>query len=96
MNHRSAHLPATGSQLLVYHDHVDRPADSANGIAQAHGLSDAVIHLGLDHKEVQVAVFCQLSASSGPEQDHSRLRCGLRQATACLLYRGVVKHDAQV
>jgi len=74
MNHRPAYPPATGRQLRVYHDHIDRPTDSANRIAQAHGLSDAIVHFGLDHKEVQIAVLSQLPTSSRPEQDHTRLR----------------------
>ena len=92
MNHRPTHLRTTRGQLLIHHDHIDRPADPADSIAQTHSLSDAILNTTLDHQEVQVAVPRQLTTRGGPKQDHPRLWRSLRQPPAGLSYDRVVKH----
>lgn len=50
MNHRPANLRPPIRQCLVHHDHIHRPADPADGIAQADGLGDAVLGFALDDR----------------------------------------------
>ena len=80
MDHRPANLRPPFSEILIHHDHVDRPADPADGIAQTDGLCDAVLDVALDDQEVQIAVARELAACCRPEQDHpSRRARSLRE-----------------
>lgn len=76
MNHRPANLRPPIRQRLVHHNHIHRPADPADSIAQANGLGDAVLDLALDDQEVQIAVARKLPARSRSEQDHPGWRTG--------------------
>lgn len=67
MDHGPANLRPPFSEILIHHDHVDRPADPADSIAQADGLGDAVLDVALDDQEVQIAVACELAACCRPE-----------------------------
>ncbi len=70
MDHRPANLRPPFGQILIHHDHIDRPSDPADGIAQADGLDDTVLDVALDDQEVQIAVACELAVCCLPEQDH--------------------------
>jgi hypothetical protein len=76
MDHRPPDLASPGRQILVHHDHVDRPADATDSVAQANSLSDTVLDVALDDQEVQIAVARELPTRSRPKQDHTRGRPG--------------------
>jgi hypothetical protein len=67
MDHRPANLPASLREILVHHDHVDRPADPADGIAKTDCLGDAVLDIVLNDQEVQIAVARELATRCRPE-----------------------------
>lgn len=56
MDHRPTNLPTPLREILVHHDHIDRPADAADSITQPDSLGDAVLNIALDDQEVQIAV----------------------------------------
>ena len=62
MDHRPANLRPPLREILIHHDHIDRPADAADSITQPDGLGDAVLDIALDDQEVQIAVACELAA----------------------------------
>lgn len=94
MDHRPANLRSPFSEILIHHDHIDRPADPADGIAQPDGLGNAVLDVALDDQEVQIAVACELSACCRPEQDHPGRRArSLRETLSGQLDRLLHSHD---
>jgi hypothetical protein len=94
MDHRPANLPAPLCEILVHHDHIDRPADPADCIAQADRLGDAVLDIALDDQEVQIAVACKLAARRRSEQDHPGRRPGsLCEALSSQLDQLLCCHD---
>ncbi len=58
MDHRPANLRPPLREILIHHNHIDRPADPADRIAQADGLGDAILDVALNDQEVQIAVAC--------------------------------------
>ncbi len=94
MNHRPTHLAPPGRQILVHHDHVDRPADTADSVAEANSLSDTVLDIALYDQEVQIAVARELSARSRPKQDHAcRRRGSLHEPLAGQLDQLLCSHE---
>jgi hypothetical protein len=70
MDHRPANLRPPLHEILVHHDHIDRPADSTDRIAQADGLGDAVLDVALNHQKVEIAVACEFATRCRSEQDY--------------------------
>jgi hypothetical protein len=94
MDHRPANLRSPLREILIHHDHIDRPADAADRVAQANCLGDAVLDITLDDQEVQVAVACELATRCRSEQDHSGRRPGgLREALSSQLDQLLRSHD---
>ena len=94
MDHRPANLPAPLCEILVHHDHIDRPADPADCIAQADRLGDAVLDIALDDQEVQIAIACELATHCRPEQDHPGRRArSLHEALSSQLDQLLRSHD---
>jgi len=94
MDHRPPNLRSPLREFLVHHDHIDRPADPADGIAQANRLGDAVLDIALDDQEVQVAVACELATRCRSEQDHPGRRPGsVREALSSQLDQLLRSHD---
>jgi hypothetical protein len=62
MDHRPANLRPPLREILIHHNHIDRPPDPPDRIAQTNRLGDAVLDVALNDQEVQIAVACQLAA----------------------------------
>ncbi len=94
MDHRPANLPTSLCEILVHHDHIDRPADAADSITQPDSLGDAVLDIALDDQEVQIAVACELATRGRPKQDHlGRGSSGLCDALSSQLDQLLCCHD---
>jgi hypothetical protein len=65
MHHRPANPRPPPCEILIHHNHIDRPTDPADriGIAQANRHGDAVLNIVLNHQEVQIAVRCELATA---------------------------------
>ncbi len=70
MDHRPANLRPPLREILIHHDHIDRPADPTDCIAQADGLGDAVLDVALNHQKVEIAVACELATRCRSEQNY--------------------------
>jgi hypothetical protein len=71
MNHRPANLRPPLRKILIHHDHIDRPANPSNRIAQADRLGNAVLDVTLDNQEVQIAIACELATRCRSEQNYA-------------------------
>lgn len=94
MDHRPANLRSPLREILIHHDHIDRPADPTDRIAQADGLGDAVLDVALNHQKVQIAVACEFATRCRPEQDHPGMRpSSLRETLASQLDQLLRSHS---
>src|SRR4051794_38798139 len=69
---------------------VNRDAEIAEGFAKSHELRSAALQLRLDDEQIQVAVGTTLASGARAKKDYPRSRCGVGQATACLLDKCLV------
>jgi hypothetical protein len=94
MDHRPANLRPPLREILIHHDHIDRPADPTDRIAEADGLGDAVLDVALNHQKVEIAVACELATRCRPEQDHpGRRPSSIRETLASQLDQLLRSHD---
>lgn len=94
MDHRPANLRPPLREILIHHDHIDRPADPTDCIAQADGLGDAVLDVALNHQKVEIAVACEFAASCRSEQNHpGGGPSSLRETLASQLDQLLRSHD---
>jgi hypothetical protein len=94
MHHRPANLRPPLREILIHHDHIDRPADPADRIAQADRLGDTVLNVALYNQEVQIAVACEFATRRRSEQDHPGGRPGcLHDALSSQLDQFLRGHD---
>lgn len=96
VNHRPAHLRSSGREIIVHHDHVYRSANVADSVTQARSLRDSILHLVLDHQEVDVTVARQLASCGRSEQDDlRRRRDSADQPLSCQLDDLLIGHAGQ-
>jgi predicted RNase H-like HicB family nuclease len=94
MDHRPANLRPPLREILIHHNHIDRPADPADRIAQANRLGDPVLDIALNDQEVQIAVACEFATRCRAEQDHpGRRPSSIREALPSHLDQLLRCHD---
>jgi len=95
MDEASSHAAPAIRVLATDDDDIDRHSEVAQRAMEAHRLLGLVVNLGLDHKEIDIAVRAGRATRMRAEQNHLRIGRGLGQAASRLGDQGLVNcpHD---
>lgn len=92
------HAPGNPSPLVCVlgaeNYEINRNSKITQSFTKPHELRSAALQLGLDDEQIQVAIGTTLASGARAKKNYPRSRCGVGQATACLLDKCLVIHQA--
>lgn len=95
VNHRALHPSPLLNVVSIDNDEVDRDSEPSQSLPQADELRAPTPHLGLNHKQVEIAVMLSVTSGMRAKQDHASIAASsIRQSPTSLLDYRLVNHRA--